>query len=247
MSERVVPPTEVVRTLHGVRIATTVWSSAPLATAPASTPPHHDVVLLHGTGLTADDWSDVARGLSRDHTVHAVDLRGHGRSEWPGTYSIDLMAADVIALIESLPEPVDLIGHSLGGLVALRAAHDNPQVCRLVLEDVGLPHQRTPATPQRPENDEDLDFDWAVVEQVRPEIDTPTSDWPAVIEGLTQPILAIGGGLASFVPQEWISELTQTARDATMVTIPVGHEVHRGEPTAYLRVVREFLDGFGTS
>ena len=92
MSERVVPPTEVVRTLHGVRIATTVWSSAPLATAPASTPPHHDVVLLHGTGLTADDWSDVARGLSRDHTVHAVDLRGHGRSEWPGTYSIDLMA-----------------------------------------------------------------------------------------------------------------------------------------------------------
>ena len=97
------------------------------------------LVLLPGTGLTAQDWGVVADDLAGDRVVHAVDLRGHGRSSWPGRYSVDLMAQDVRRLLPALGGPVDLVGHSLGGLVACRVAAGDPAlVRRLVLEDVGL-------------------------------------------------------------------------------------------------------------
>ena len=76
----------------------------------------------------------------------AVDLRGHGASSRPGAYSVALMAADVASLLDAVGgAAVDLVGHSLGGLVALRVAAGRPdRVRRLVLEDVGMPHARRP-------------------------------------------------------------------------------------------------------
>lgn len=203
-------------------------------------PRHPDVVLLHGTGLTATDWDDVASDLSRDRTVHAVDLRGHGESDWPGTYSIELMADDVASLLIHLPNPVDLVGHSLGGLVACRVAATSPSVRRLVLEDVGLMRPRTPSMPDRP--DGELDFDWAMVEQVRPHVDTPADDWADVLSAISVPVLAISGGPPSFVPEEWVDDLVATVGAARKVTIPVGHGIHAGDPAAYLSVVRDHLD-----
>jgi pimeloyl-ACP methyl ester carboxylesterase len=219
----------------GVDLAVQAWESA--------APRHPPVVLLPGTGLTASDWDVVAADLSRDRTVYAVDLRGHGASAWPGTYSIQLMAHDVLALLPQLVEGaghLDLVGHSLGGLVAGRVAVASPLVRRLVLEDVGLPRPRRQDTPNRPRGE--LTFDWAVVEQVRPEIDNPASDWPEVLRTLTVPVLAIGGGPASCVPQDTVSALVETVRDGTLVTIAAGHEVHAGEPTAYVTTVRDHLD-----
>jgi len=198
------------------------------------------VVLLPGTGLTADDWSRVAADLSRDRTVQAVDLRGHGRSDWPGTYSIELMTADVLALLGSLGEEVDLVGHSLGGLVACRVAARSPFVRRLVLEDVGLPRPRMPAAPARP--DGDLAFDWAVVEEVRPEIDTPAADWADVLARIAVPVLAVSGGPSSFVPQEWVEDLVAVVPRATLVTVDAGHEVHARRPREFLDAVHAFLD-----
>ncbi|MGH3494129.1 MAG: alpha/beta fold hydrolase, partial [Sciscionella sp.] len=167
---------------------------------------HPPVVLLPGTAATATDWDEVAADLSQDRTTHAVDLRGHGRSQWPGVYSIDLMAADLTDLLPELGAQVDLVGHSLGGLVACRTiASGASQPRRLVLEDVGLLHPRAPATPARPEGD--LDFDWAVVEQVRPEIDDPSPHWRDTLGRITLPTLVIGGGPGSFLPQEHVAEL----------------------------------------
>jgi len=205
-------------------------------------PRHRDVMLLPGTGLTARDWDEVAADLARDRTVHAVDLRGHGDSDWPGTYSIELMADDVVGLLHAagLPGSVDLIGHSLGGLVACRVAAAGPRVHRLALEDVGLMRPRPPSLPSRPKGE--LDFDWGVVAQVRPEVDTPADDWPDVLAAIRAPVLAIGGGPTSFVPQQWVEDLVATVPDASMVTIAVGHEVHRGDPTAYVTAVRNHLD-----
>ena len=199
------------------------------------------VVLLHGTGDTAADWNEVATDLRADRTVHAVDLRGHGASAWPGTYSIDLMARDLLELMPRLGDRLDLIGHSLGGLVACRAiAAGAPEPGRLVLEDVGLLHPRPPATPSRP--DGDLAFDWLVVEQVRPEIDEPADHWPQTLAAITVPTLAIGGGPASFVPQDHVAELAALAVQAQLVTIDAGHSVHAARPEEYLREIRHFLD-----
>lgn len=107
------------------------------ATGPARFRP---VLLLPGTGATARDWDSVAGDLARDRVVHAVNLRGHGLSSWPGDYSIEAMGRDVLGLLPVLGGSLDLVGHSLGGLVAARVARESRQVSRLVLEDVGLPH-----------------------------------------------------------------------------------------------------------
>ena len=81
------------------------------------------MVLLPGTGATADDWDGIAAGLSADRTVFAINLRAHGDSDWPGTYAISLMAQDVARLLPMLTaDEVDIVGHSLGGLVACQLA-----------------------------------------------------------------------------------------------------------------------------
>lgn len=204
-------------------------------------PLHPPVVLIAGTGNTAADWDAVAADLGRDRAVHAVDLRGHGRSEWPGNYSIELMAADVADLLPRISSEVDVIGHSLGGLVACRALAIDPSgVRRLVLEDVGVPHPRTPGMPARP--DGNLDFDWAMVERIRPAIDAPASHWPATVARITTPTLVIGGGRDSFVPQEHVTELVTLLPQGRRLTIDAGHNIHATKPHEFIQAIRGFLD-----
>jgi len=224
-------PTSATHDCGGVALQVLTW--------PCAGPSFPPVVLLPGTGLTAHDWAGVAEILARDRVVHAVDLRGHGASDWPGTYSIELMARVVALLLPRLGSQVDLVGHSLGGLVACLAASSGV-VRRLVLEDVGLMRDRTPTAPERPSGP--LLFDWAVVEQVRPEIDTPSVKWPPVLRALRLPVLAISGGPTSLLSQEWIEDLVAAVADGAMVTIDAGHEVHATRPTEFLAEVRAFLD-----
>jgi pimeloyl-ACP methyl ester carboxylesterase len=200
------------------------------------------LVLLPGTGLTARSWDAVAATLAATRRVVAVDLRGHGASQWPGVYSIAAMTDDLAALLDGLGEErVDLVGHSLGGLVALRVAAAHPhRVRRLVLEDVGMPHPRRPSAPERPEGD--LDFDWRVVEQVRPEVDDPDPSWPLVVAGVRAPTLVVAGGPSSFVVAEHVAWLVATLPDGRSVTLDTGHEVHHVDPVGFVREVRAFLD-----
>ncbi|GAB3682028.1 alpha/beta hydrolase [Angustibacter aerolatus] len=202
---------------------------------------HPPLVLLPGTGDTAEAWDVVAPALASARLVHAVDLRGHGASDRPGRYSIALMAGDVAALLPRLPDgQVDLVGHSLGGLVALDVAAAHPGlVRRLVLEDVGLLRPRAPAPPARPPGD--LAFDWRVVEQVRPEIDDPDPRWRAVVAGVRAPALVIGGGPTSHVPQEQVADLARALPDGHLMTIEAGHLVHDVEPERFVEVVETFL------
>lgn len=219
----------------GVSLAVRVWECAE--------PAHRPLVLVPGTGLTATDWDVVAADLSRDRTVHAVDLRGHGESDWPGTYSIELMATDVEKLLPQLGDELGLVGHSLGGLVACRVASRSPLVRALVLEDVALIRSRRPSMPSRPRGE--LDFDWAVVEQVRPQIDTPAQDWVEVLRRIAAPVLAVSGGPTSFVPPEWVQDLVDTVPSGTLTTIDTGHEIHATRPHDFLVAVRRFLDRQG--
>lgn len=198
-------------------------------------------VLLPGTGDTAATWDAVGPVLSADRDVVALSLRGHGRSDRPGTYSIAGMADDVATALAALGRgPVDLVGHSLGGLVALLvAARESTLVRRLVLEDVGLPRPRVPSLPERP--DGVLPFDWAVVEQVRPEIDQPAGHWPYTARAVAAPTLVVAGGPTSSVPQDGIAELVAAIPDARTVTVDTGHLVHEHEPEQFAAHVRAFL------
>lgn len=222
--------------LAGVTLSLRVW--------PAAEPVRPPVVLLPATGETAEDWDMVAAALSDTRTVHAVDLRGHGRSDWPGSYSIQLLADDVVALLDEagrMTPPVDLVGHSLGGLVACAVAAARPKlVRRLTLEDVGLLRPRPAAAPSRPEGT--LRFDWRVVEQVRPEIDNFDARWADVFAAISAPTLVISGGPSSFVSQDQIADLIDLLPDGRTISIDAGHLVHSSKPEDFTDALMGFLD-----
>jgi pimeloyl-ACP methyl ester carboxylesterase len=221
-------------TIDGVTLGVRVWPGADPSRPPA--------VLLPATGETAQDWDVIASFLQSSRTVHAVSLRGHGSSDWPGHYSIAAMADDVTGLVRQLDDPpVDLVGHSLGGLVACTVASEHPElVRRLVLEDVGVPHARPATPPSRP--DGVLSFDWQVVEQVRPEIDDPDPRWRDVVARIPVPTLVIAGGPSSPVPQEHVAELVRALPDGRLVTVDTGHFVHETRPADFAQHLMAFLD-----
>ena len=199
------------------------------------------LVLLHALGEDATDWDAVAPVLARSRRVYALDLRGHGRSDWPGDYSLELMQADVLRFLRALGlGRVDLIGHSMGGIVAYLLAQDHPQrVSRLVLEDVSVARPREPAIPARP--DGDLTFDWEMVLAIRRQIDTPDPRWLERLSQITAETLVLAGGPRSHVPQDGIAELARRVPGGQVVTIPVGHLIHRAAPEAFTEVVSAFL------
>ena len=94
------------------------------------------LLLIHGTRDHARSWDAVAGVLARDYCVYAPDLRGHGDSGWAvgGNYSIIDYTLDIHALGEHLGrEPYTVVGHSLGGGIALQYAGTFPdKVSRLI-------------------------------------------------------------------------------------------------------------------
>lgn len=100
------------------------------------------VVMAHGLviGSLASWYFTAAPELAREHLVRMYDLRGHGRSARPPTgYDTTTLAGDLAALTADLPA-FDLVGHSWGGLVALRFALAHPErVRRLAIVEAPLP------------------------------------------------------------------------------------------------------------
>ena len=98
------------------------------------------LVLIHGHGGAKEDFSDHFDALCASRRVIALDLRGHGDSAKPddgSAYSLDLMAADVLAVADALGvDRFDLLGHSMGGMVARRIALSAPsRVAALIFMD----------------------------------------------------------------------------------------------------------------
>jgi pimeloyl-ACP methyl ester carboxylesterase len=104
------------------------------------TPSGVPFVLCHGFSGSAHDFALNIEALAPDREVLAIDHRGHGRSEKLGAvdhYSIDRIADDVIAFIDTeVGGPVDVLGHSMGGSIALRVTLARPDLVRsLILMD----------------------------------------------------------------------------------------------------------------
>lgn len=98
------------------------------------------VVLIHGITQDSSTWEGLARHLDGSARLVAIDLPGHGNSENPpGDHSLGAYASIVRDLLLALDEPTaTIVGHSLGGGVALQTAYQFPElVDRLVLVDSG--------------------------------------------------------------------------------------------------------------
>ena len=120
---------------HGdIKIAADVWGSNN----------QELVILLHGGGQTRHAWGDTGKKLAEAgyHSV-ALDLRGHGDSEWhaDGDYSIRAYKDDLVSIINEIGKPASLVGASLGGMASLVLAGDeiNSDLCTaLIMVDIGI-------------------------------------------------------------------------------------------------------------
>jgi pimeloyl-ACP methyl ester carboxylesterase len=99
------------------------------------------MILLHHIGSQAHVWDNFARNMSQEYFVLAMDMRGHGDSDWAGEgkYTTEHYASDVEALVDQLGQKnVVMLGGSTGGRVALVYAAQHPKkVTHLIMEDVG--------------------------------------------------------------------------------------------------------------
>jgi pimeloyl-ACP methyl ester carboxylesterase len=122
----------------GRSLSALVWGTGP-----------PELVLLHGGAQNAHTWDTVA--LALDRPLVAVDLPGHGRSDWKEDhhYSPPAMAADVELAVRALaPEAALVVGMSLGGLTALCLTARAPDlVRRLAVVDVTPGTDRAKAEP----------------------------------------------------------------------------------------------------
>ncbi|MBF0663298.1 MULTISPECIES: alpha/beta fold hydrolase [unclassified Rhodococcus (in: high G+C Gram-positive bacteria)] len=121
-------PRMVFRTIHGYRRAFRMAGSGPA------------LLLIHGIGDNSSTWTDVIPHLAEKYTVIAPDLLGHGRSDKPrADYSVAAYANGMRDLLSVLGiDKVTVVGHSLGGGVAMQFAYQFPgRVERLVLVSSG--------------------------------------------------------------------------------------------------------------
>ncbi len=96
------------------------------------------VVFVHGLFGQGKNWTTIAKALATDgHRVTLVDLPNHGHSPWTDRVDYLDMAELLAAHLQELAEPVTLVGHSMGGKVAMQLALRHPELLRaLVVVDV---------------------------------------------------------------------------------------------------------------
>jgi pimeloyl-ACP methyl ester carboxylesterase len=124
----VTTPTLQFRTIHGYKRAYRIAGSGPA------------ILLIHGIGDNSTTWHGIQAKLAQRFTVIAPDLLGHGRSDKPrADYSVAAYANGMRDLLSVLDiERVTIVGHSLGGGVAMQFAYQFPHLVeRLILVSVG--------------------------------------------------------------------------------------------------------------
>lgn len=91
------------------------------------------LLAVHGTISDHTIWEPARPLLAQAATLYALDRRGHGQSADHPRHDLEREVEDVIALAATTEAPLDLLGHSYGGLVGLEAARRLPNLRRLIL------------------------------------------------------------------------------------------------------------------
>ncbi len=97
------------------------------------------IIILHGLFGASDNWMSIGKLLAENHKVYLLDLRNHGNSIKSTAFDYDTMAKDVITFIEKhqIESPI-ILGHSMGGKVAMNLAVEYPEkISKLIIADIG--------------------------------------------------------------------------------------------------------------
>ena len=107
------------------------------------------LIILHGLLGSSDNWRAISKRLSPSYRIYSVDLRNHGQSPHSEMMTYPVMADDLCELLErEKVSECHLVGHSLGGKVAMQFATSHPnRVSKLVIVDIapkGYPTSQRP-------------------------------------------------------------------------------------------------------
>lgn len=96
------------------------------------------LIIMHGLFGMSDNWQSLGRKWAENYEVHMLDMRNHGRSPHSDEFSYELMADDLVAYLDQHQlESANILGHSMGGKVAMLFAVLNPErTRRLIIADI---------------------------------------------------------------------------------------------------------------
>lgn len=219
-------------TVDGVRLAYRVWGEADA----------RPVVLVHGRGGNSADWARIAEALATDRRVYAVDLRGHGLSDWSGPYGFDVFRDELRGFLKELDlVGADVVAHSMGGAAAYLLAMDEPGLIgRLVLEEAPVFFPLDPPRGHAARPDGPLGLDWDVVLATDAQLNEPDPAWREGLAAITAPTLILAGGQNSHLAQERLSWMADRLPESHLLTVETGHEIHTSRPEEFLAALREF-------
>jgi pimeloyl-ACP methyl ester carboxylesterase len=227
----------------GLRLHVAEWGTG-------SGPP---IVFLHGGAHDSSHWAEVCRRLPQRFRCIVPDQRGHGASERAadGDYSCEAQTDDLAALLDALAiERCALVGHSMGGLNALRFAGLRPERTRaLVLVDVSTDTREAglkaiersrersappdPAAPPPP-------FDLRLLDFV-PSYGGDAAERRALLAASQAPLLVLRGAKSKILSAE-VAENCARLGGGRVVEIPnAGHNVASHNPEAVAAALVEFL------
>jgi pimeloyl-ACP methyl ester carboxylesterase len=226
------------------------------------------LLLLHGAGGSRLNWPPELHRLG-GATVYTLDLPSHGRSEGQGRDTVTGYAEDVLAFFDAVGiERAVVVGHSMGGAIALTMALDSPErVAGLVLIATGARLRVAPSILERIPTDFEAALDiitryaWAPevsselvdlgrehLREAGPDVllgDLTACDRFDVMERLGEidvPTLVLSGSADRLAPVKYARYLADHISSAQIVIIEgAGHMVMLERPTEVAEAVREFL------
>ncbi|MBC3237279.1 alpha/beta fold hydrolase [Pseudomonas lurida] len=219
------------------------------------------VVLLHGGLSNSDYWGNQVKALAAKHTVISIDSRGHGRSSRDDKpYGYDLMADDVVAVLDSLNIPrADIVGWSDGAIIgidlALRhpdrigkvfafaantqtsgvkdAVEKNPTFAAFI-ERAGKEYAKLSPTPK--------EYD-AFVEQISHMWASQPNWTDAQLQSIKTPILIADGDHDEAIKREHTEYMAATIPGAGLLILPnTSHFAFLQDPALFNAAVLSFLD-----
>ena len=97
-----------------------------------------ELIIMHGLLGMSDNWNSLGKKFAKYCKVHLVDLRNHGRSPHADEFNYDVMCDDLLEYMQdnNIQKPI-LLGHSLGGKVAMKFAFTYPEkIEKLIVGDI---------------------------------------------------------------------------------------------------------------
>jgi pimeloyl-ACP methyl ester carboxylesterase len=212
------------------------------------------VVILHGGAHHAGCWEAVCRRLPRELRAIVPDQRGHGSSDRSpeGDYSCAAQVDDLIALLRELAiERCALVGHSMGGLNALRFAGTHPErVTALVLVDVGtetrqsglqrVRRSRARAAARPPGETPPAPFDTRLIEFV-PSYGGDAEERRRLLTATQAPRLVMRGEHSRILSAEGAAHTARLAKGNAVAIPDAGHNVSLDNPEAVAEALERFL------